>query len=42
MEEMNVVIQQMMETLSLPATSLANCEVLRAIYEVLSVPWKSV
>jgi hypothetical protein len=42
MEEMNVVIQEMMETLSLPPTASANCEALRAIYEALSVPWKSV
>ena len=40
MEEMNVVIQEMMRTLSLPPTSSADCEALQAIYASLSIPSK--
>jgi len=40
-EEMNIVIQEMMKTLSLPPTSLTDCEALQAIYVSLSIPSKS-
>jgi len=40
-EEMNIVIQEMMKTLSLPPTSLTDCEALQVIYVSLSIPSKS-
>ena len=40
MEEMNIVIQEMMGTLTLPPTSSVDCDALRAIYASLSIPSK--